>query len=48
VAQPALRLGGGGHAQAAGCTLTGELAEVQAQVLDEIHRSLDQQRWEAE
>jgi len=43
VAEPALRLGGGGHAQAAGCTLTGDLVEVQAQVLDEIRRSLAQQ-----
>lgn len=33
VAAVALRLGGGGHPQAAGCTLPGALTEVEAQVL---------------
>jgi len=44
VAQVALRLGGGGHPQAAGCTLEGELAQVQARVLAEVQRSLAGQR----
>ena len=44
VAQMALRLGGGGHPQAAGCTLEGELAQVQARVLAEVQRSLAGQR----
>ena len=33
VAQVALEFGGGGHALAAGCSLSGSLAEVQAQIL---------------
>ena len=33
VSQIAVELGGGGHAQAAGCTLPGTLAAVQEQVL---------------
>lgn len=33
VAQLAVRLGGGGHPQAAGCTLNGSLSQVQARVL---------------
>ena len=44
VAQAALRLGGGGHPQAAGCTLEGELSQIQERVLAEVRRSLDQQR----
>lgn len=40
VAEVAYRLGGGGHPQAAGCTLQGELAEVQSQVLAELRHSL--------
>jgi phosphoesterase RecJ-like protein len=44
VAQAALRLGGGGHPQAAGCTLEGELAQVQERVLTEVRESLGQQR----
>jgi phosphoesterase RecJ-like protein len=40
VATVACRLGGGGHPQAAGCTLPGPLAEVQGRVLDEIQQSL--------
>ena len=39
----ALRLGGGGHPQAAGCTLEGELAQVRELVLAEIRRSLKEQ-----
>lgn len=44
VAQMALRLGGGGHPQAAGCTLEGELAQVQEHVLAEVQRSLAEQK----
>ena len=44
VAKMALRLGGGGHPQAAGCTLAGELAQVQERVLAEVQRSLAGQR----
>ena len=40
VAKVAYRLGGGGHPQAAGCTLEGELAVVREQVLDEVRRGL--------
>lgn len=43
VAQVALSLGGGGHPQAAGCTLVGDLAEVKQLVLDKVHRSLAEQ-----
>jgi phosphoesterase RecJ-like protein len=43
VAQVALSLGGGGHPQAAGCTLAGDLAEVKQRVLDRVHRSLAEQ-----
>lgn len=46
VAKMALRLGGGGHPQAAGCTLEGELAQVQERVLAEVQRSLAGQRAE--
>jgi bifunctional oligoribonuclease and PAP phosphatase NrnA len=41
VAGIALSLGGGGHPQAAGCTLEGELAHVRRRVLDEIWALLD-------
>jgi phosphoesterase RecJ-like protein len=44
VAQAALRLGGGGHPQAAGCTLEGDLSDVREQVLAEIRQSLAWQR----
>jgi phosphoesterase RecJ-like protein len=44
VAQAALRLGGGGHPQAAGCTLEGDLSQVQERVLAEIRQSLSEQR----
>ncbi len=40
VAKVAHRLGGGGHPQAAGCTLEGELAEIKERVLDEVRRGL--------
>jgi phosphoesterase RecJ-like protein len=40
VAQVALRLGGGGHPQAAGCTLEGDLAQVRKRVLAEVRSSL--------
>jgi phosphoesterase RecJ-like protein len=43
VAQVALRLGGGGHPQAAGCTLEGGLEGVKGQVLAELRQSLRQQ-----
>jgi len=46
VAQVALKLGGGGHPQAAGCTMEGSLAQVRRLVLDEVHRSLEEQRLE--
>jgi len=44
VSQIALKLGGGGHPQASGCTLAGSLAEVQAQVLAEVTAGLKEQR----
>lgn len=44
VAQVALRLGGGGHPRAAGCTLEGSLAGAREQVLAEIRLSLARQR----
>jgi phosphoesterase RecJ-like protein len=40
VAELAHRLGGGGHPQAAGCTLDGDLAGVRERVLAEVRRSL--------
>lgn len=40
VAQVAFRLGGGGHPQAAGCTLDGNLADIRDRVLAEIRRAL--------
>ncbi len=40
VAQVALRLGGGGHPQAAGCTLEGDLEQVRTRVLAEVRSSL--------
>jgi phosphoesterase RecJ-like protein len=47
VAEPALRLGGGGHPQAAGCTLDGDLTQVQERLLSELRRSLAEQRGKA-
>ncbi|HIQ04440.1 MAG TPA: hypothetical protein EYH31_01950 [Anaerolineae bacterium] len=44
VADLALSLGGGGHPQAAGCTLVGPLSEVRARVLDLLDRTLAEQR----
>jgi phosphoesterase RecJ-like protein len=46
VAQVALSLGGGGHRQAAGCTLLGNLAEIQERVLVEVRRSVAEQQAE--
>lgn len=43
VAQAALHLGGGGHPQAAGSTLNGDLAQVQERVLWVVRRSLAEQ-----
>jgi phosphoesterase RecJ-like protein len=44
VAQVALNLGGGGHPQASGCTLEGDLAEVRERVLAEVKLSLAKQQ----
>ena len=44
VAVVATQLGGGGHPQAAGCTLEGELRQVKRRVLSLVQQSLDQQR----
>jgi phosphoesterase RecJ-like protein len=44
VAQVALSLGGGGHPQAAGCTMVGALREVRGQVLTALRCSLQEQR----
>lgn len=44
VAQVALWLGGGGHPQAAGCTLEGDLAQVEERVLAAVQRSLAEQK----
>jgi bifunctional oligoribonuclease and PAP phosphatase NrnA len=40
VAAIAERLGGGGHFNAAGCTLTGSLDEVRTQIFDAVESSL--------
>lgn len=40
VAKVASRLGGGGHPQASGCTLEGDLAAIKERVLDEVRRGL--------
>ena len=40
VAKVAHRLGGGGHPQAAGCTLEGDLATIKERVLDEVRQGL--------
>jgi phosphoesterase RecJ-like protein len=42
VAQVALSLGGGGHPQAAGCTMAGDLPEVKERVLAELRHVLSQ------
>jgi phosphoesterase RecJ-like protein len=44
VADVAYRLGGGGHPQAAGCTLEGDLPGVRERVLAEVRRSLAEHR----
>jgi bifunctional oligoribonuclease and PAP phosphatase NrnA len=46
VAAVAFRLGGGGHPQAAGCTLEGDLAGVRERVLVEVRRTLSEHRAE--
>jgi len=46
VATVALKLGGGGHPQAAGCTLEGDMPAVQARVLEEVKQSLAATRLE--
>jgi phosphoesterase RecJ-like protein len=46
VSQVALALGGGGHPQASGCTLTGELPQIKERILAEVRRSLANQRQE--
>jgi phosphoesterase RecJ-like protein len=43
VSRVAFELGGGGHAQAAGCTLSGRLADVRTQVLSRLHQAWDVQ-----
>ena len=43
VSQVAVALGGGGHAQAAGCTLPGPLAEAKDQVLSLLHQAWNAQ-----
>ena len=40
VAQVAYRLGGGGHPQAAGCTLEGDFVDIRERVLAEVRRAL--------
>jgi len=44
VAQVALQLGGGGHALAAGCQISGPLEKIQARVLDALRDSAVHQR----
>jgi phosphoesterase RecJ-like protein len=44
VARVALSLGGGGHPQAAGCTLQGDLSSVRREVLGEVQQSVKMQR----
>jgi phosphoesterase RecJ-like protein len=43
ISQVAFGLGGGGHAQAAGCTLAGPLNVARAQVLSMLHEAWDSQ-----
>jgi phosphoesterase RecJ-like protein len=44
VARLAIGLGGGGHPQAAGCTLEGDLEQIQEQVLAQVRQSVAEQR----
>jgi phosphoesterase RecJ-like protein len=44
VSQVALQLGGGGHPQASGCSLTGNITDIESRVLQAIRRSLARQR----
>lgn len=46
VSQVALALGGGGHPQASGCTLAGELPQIRERVLAAVRRNLIAQRRE--
>jgi phosphoesterase RecJ-like protein len=48
VSQVALRLGGGGHPQASGCSMKGELSQVRARVLAEVQHSLAEQEQQKE
>lgn len=43
ISQVALALGGGGHAQAAGCTLPGPLSAVKPRVLSRLHETWERQ-----
>ena len=44
VARLAIGLGGGGHPQAAGCTLEGDLEQIREQVLTQVRQSVAEQR----
>jgi phosphoesterase RecJ-like protein len=44
VSQVAVQLGGGGHPQASGCSLSGNLADIKADVLQAVRHSLARQR----
>jgi len=44
IAEVAFRLGGGGHAQAAGCYLRGDLAEIRPRVLEMVQQAIANQR----
>jgi len=46
VSRIALQLGGGGHPQAAGCTLSGDLKEIERSVLAEVRRGMAEQKLE--
>ena len=47
VSRVAFRLGGGGHPQASGCTMKGDLGQVRELVLGEIRRSLAERAQES-
>jgi phosphoesterase RecJ-like protein len=44
VSQVAMQLGGGGHPQASGCSLTGDLTDIEENVLQVLRHSLARQR----
>jgi phosphoesterase RecJ-like protein len=46
VSRVALELGGGGHPQASGCTLTGDLPQIRERVLEAVRESLVEQQHE--